>query len=81
VTAPEQSHRFVVRGVHPNHSGESVTLIAFRETTIVRGAVTTSVVLSVDSTWRAAVAMNPQAAVELAEAIRRAAGQNNPGAP
>ena len=68
----DQSHRFVLTGEDPD--GHSRTIL-WRDTDLVDSKVVRRVVITVDATLRTATILTQGEAVEVAEAMTRAAGQ------
>lgn len=70
---PDRSHRHALTGRDSDDLNR--TIILWRETVLVHGGVVRKVVITLDATMRTAVILTSPQAVELADAVRAAAGQ------
>lgn len=71
----ERTHHFAATG--RDAQGAACTAVVYRVTSLTRGRVVKVVVLAPDATERAAVALPITLAVDIADAIRHAAGAPN----
>jgi hypothetical protein len=68
----DQRHRHALTGRDPDRCNR--TIILWRETDLVHGRVVRCVVITLDTTMRTAVILTLPQALELADALRAAAG-------
>ena len=69
---PERNHRHALTG--RDSDGRNRTVILWREVELVHGQVQRHVVITLDATLCTAVILTLQQAIELADALRAAAG-------
>lgn len=71
-TGPRKTHRHVLTG--RGFDGRNRTVILWREADLVYGQVERHIVITLDATLRTVVILTRQQAIELADALRVAAG-------